>query len=82
MRGLGTTAAAILIAAASLCAPAAASAQDKDLTVVPPVPKTYHPKKTSWGELDLRGTWPIDHLNFTPLQRTPAQGNRAFLTDE
>ena len=69
---------AVLILAAS----SAALAQPKDLVTVPPVPKTYHPKKTPWGEPDLRGTWPIDHLNFTPLQRTPAQGNRAFLTDE
>ncbi len=71
-----------LIVAAPLFAPVVAYAQQKDLVTVPPVPKTYHPRKTPWGEPDLRGTWPIDHLNFTPLQRTPAQGNRAFLTDE
>jgi len=53
-----------------------------DLTKVPPVSKDYKPKKTSWGEPDLRGTWPIDHLNFTTMQRAPAQGNRVFLTDE
>jgi hypothetical protein len=75
-----TAAAAVLIAAASPCA--AAPAPGKDLTAVPPVPTTYHPKKTAWGEPDLSGTWPIDHLNFTPLQRTAAQGDRAFLTDE
>jgi hypothetical protein len=59
-----------------------ASAQTTDLTTIPPVPNAYQPKKTPWGEPDLRGTWPIDHLNMTPLQRTPAQGNRVFLTDE
>ena len=38
------------------------------LTVVPPVPADYQAKKTSWGEPDFRGGWPIDHLNGrTPL---------------
>jgi hypothetical protein len=73
---------ALVLAAAWLALGPAAAAQEKDLTAVPAVPKTYQPKKTPWGEPDLRGTWPIDHLNFTPLQRTPAQGNRVFLTDE
>jgi hypothetical protein len=72
-------AAAGLVAGAALAAdPPAAS----DLTVVPAVPMNYQPKKTSWGEPDLTGTWPIDHLNSTPLQRTPEQGKRVFLTDE
>ena len=76
-------AAAVLAAAAwFVLGPPVAVAQDKDLTAIPAVPKTYHPKQTAWGEPDLRGTWPIDHLNFTPLQRTQAQGNRVFLTDE
>ena len=71
-----------LLAMAIAAASPAAWAQQKDLVTVPPVPHAYHPKKTPWGEPDLRGTWPIDHLNFTPLQRTAAQGDRAFLTDE
>jgi hypothetical protein len=60
---------------------AAAQAPGADLTVVPPVPKTYQPKKTAWGDPDLRGGWPIDHLNGTPMQRDPKQGNRMFLSD-
>jgi hypothetical protein len=60
----------------------AAFAQAPDLVTIPPVPRDYQPKKTAWGEPDLRGIWPIDHLNFTPLQRTEAQGNRYWLTDE
>ena len=60
----------------------AQQAPSADLTVLPPVPKTYKPGKTPWGEPDLRGTWPLDHLNGTPMQRDPAQGNRIFLTDE
>lgn len=53
-----------------------------DLTVVPPIPDGYRPAMTPWGDPDLRGRWPVDHLNGTPLQRDPAQGNRVFLTDE
>jgi len=72
-----------LFASASLLLPVTASvAADPDLVTVPPIPKNYKPAKTPWGEPDLRGTWPIDHLNMTPLQRTPAQGNRYYLTEE
>jgi hypothetical protein len=49
---------------------------------VPPVSRDYHPARTAWGEPDLRGTWPIDHLNFTPLQRPPEQAGRYYLNDE
>jgi len=75
-------AASLAAAAWSALGPTAAFAQPTDLTVLPPVPKDYTPKKTSWGEPDFRGTWPIDHLGGLPLQRTPEQGNRVFLTDE
>jgi hypothetical protein len=74
-----------LLAAVAACAlaPAAGLAQQQDLTVLTPVPKDYEAKKTSWGEPDFRGGWPIDHLNGrTPLQRDPKYGNRAYLTDE
>ncbi len=56
-------------------------AQD-DLTRVPEVSDDYTPERTPWGDPDFRGTWPIDHLNGLPLQRTPEQGNRVFLTDD
>lgn len=58
------------------------AAQPADPTVLPEVPKDYRPAMTAWNEPDLRGTWPIDHLNGTPMQRDPAQGDRHFLTDE
>jgi len=71
-------------AQAPAAAPAQAtkSASGMDLTVLPPVPTTYKPKKTAWGEPDFRGMWPIDHLGGLPLQRTAEQGNRVFLNDE
>jgi hypothetical protein len=37
---------------------------------------------TPWGEPDLRGTWPLDYLNGTPVQRPAAFGDRRQLTDE
>jgi hypothetical protein len=54
----------------------------KELYVLPPVPKTYQPKKTAWGDPDLRGNWPIDSIGGLPLQRTVAQGNRVWLSDD
>jgi hypothetical protein len=52
-----------------------------DLYHLAPLPN-YTPKKTAWGDPDLRGMWPIDSLGGLPLQRTEAQGNRVYLTDE
>ena len=37
--------------------------------------------KTSWGDPDLRGTWPLDAVARTPFQRPPQYGDRAFLSD-
>jgi len=71
--------AALALAGAALAQ--AALAQD-DLTALPPVAKDYRPDPTPWGEPDLRGTWPIDYLNGTPMQRTEEQGNRVFMTEE
>jgi len=81
----------LTIAVACALSGASAAAQDQpspvagsgvDLTAIPPVPRDHVPGRTPWGDPDLRGTWPIDHLNFTPLQRPPEQGMRYYLTDE
>ena len=37
---------------------------------------------TAWGDPDLRGTWPINHLTGVPLQRDPAMGERRYLNAE
>jgi len=37
---------------------------------------------TPWGEPDLRGIWPLNHLISTPFQRPEQFGERLFLTDE
>jgi hypothetical protein len=38
--------------------------------------------KTPWGDPDLRGTWPLNHLISTPFQRPVQFGERRLLTDE
>jgi hypothetical protein len=45
-------------------------------------PGAYTAPRTPWGDPDLRGMWPIDRLNGTPVQRPEAFGERRFLTDE
>ena len=37
---------------------------------------------TSWGEPDIQGTWPINHLIGVPMQRDPKFGERLYLNDE
>ncbi len=43
---------------------------------------SYEQPKTPWGEPDLRGTWPINHLISTPVVRDRKYGNRRYMTDE
>jgi hypothetical protein len=75
-----------MLAAASLAALAmtSASAQElpSDLTTILPVPTTFDPPRTSWGDPDLRGTFPIDNIASLPLQRPANFGDRFYLTDE
>ena len=60
---------------------AALRAQHPELYVLPPVSHKYAPKKTAWGDPDLRGMWPIDIIGGLSLQRTPAMGGRVWLSD-
>ncbi|QZH75224.1 MAG: hypothetical protein JY451_00905 [Erythrobacter sp.] len=74
---------ALLLASAMLLASGPAHAQDEDLTQLPAPSNEYQPARTSWGEPDFRGGWPIDHLNGrTPFQRPPEFGDRQLLTEE
>ena len=52
-----------------------------ELYVLPPVSKNYQPKRTAWGDPDLRGMWPTDSIGGMPLQRPPEMGERVFLSD-
>jgi len=77
-----------LFAAASLAAlafaalPAAAQEVPADLTTMPPVPTDYTPGRTSWGDPDFRGMFPIDNIASLPMNRPASFGNRFWLTDE
>src|SRR5690242_9060425 len=44
--------------------------------------KSWNPPKTAWGEPDLQGIWPLNHLIATPFQRPEKYGERRFLTEE
>jgi len=45
-------------------------------------PTAWQSPTTPWGEPDLRGTWPLNHLISTPFQRPEKFGERRVLTDE
>ena len=68
-----------------LVGPTSAVAQQPpaDLSVLPPVPTTFTPKKTEWGDYDFRGTWPIETLNAARIlfERPKVYGNRFWLND-
>ncbi|MEO6151781.1 MAG: hypothetical protein ABIT09_11600, partial [Croceibacterium sp.] len=51
-----------------------------DLTVMPAVSTAYQPKKTAWGDPDLRGTWPINDVAEMPVTRPDQYGERFFKT--
>jgi hypothetical protein len=42
----------------------------------------YTPPMTPWGDPDLRGTWPVNHLIGVPVVRPKEFGERFLLTDE
>jgi len=42
----------------------------------------YVPPKTPWGEPDLQGIWPLNHLIATPFQRNEKYGDRAFMSED
>jgi hypothetical protein len=73
-----------LLALAAALMPAAAMAQavPSDLTMLPPVPTTYTPKKTAWGDPDLRARFSLDNVGRVPFERPDSAGNRVWLTDE
>src|SRR5687768_7830134 len=63
---------------AALCAllTAAAAASREDAA-------GFRPARTSWGDPDLRGTWPVQNINDTgiPFERPVEMGERTRLTE-
>ena len=82
---IATAAFAIAAGASLLVGPTGAAAQraPADLSVLPPVPTTYTPRRTPWGDYDFRGTWPIEDINAAHilLQRPKQFGDRFWVTD-
>lgn len=76
---IGVTAWALVLAAVS----GAAAAADAPAKPAPAnkASKAWAPPKTPWGDPDLQGTWPLDELGRTPLQRPAQYGDRLYLTD-
>ena len=81
-----STSISVIAAVAMLVGPTSVAAQKPpaDLTALPPVPTDYTPKKTSWGDWDFTGTWPIENIPSTRIlfQRQKTYGNRIWLTKE
>jgi len=82
---MAMAAAAVCAAAFFVVGPTSALAQKPpaDLSVLPPVPTTYTPAKTPWGDYDFRGTWPIENINGAHVlfQRPKQYGNRFWVND-
>lgn len=82
----GISIAAVLAQAPAPAKPAAAKpeaakpAAAKPATAAKPAAK-YVPAMTPWGEPDLQGIWPINHLISVGLTRPARYGDKAFLTD-
>jgi hypothetical protein len=76
-----TSAFALALTGALLAGPAPAQKAPADLTVMPPVPDSYTPKTTAWGDPDFTGTWPINDIAEIPVSRPDQYGNRFFKTD-
>ncbi|MWV27621.1 hypothetical protein [Aurantiacibacter rhizosphaerae] len=71
----------LALAAASLALPVSAQTVPDDLTVMPPVPTDFAPPRTSWGDPDIRGTYPIDDIASIPFERLPVFQDRFWLTE-
>ncbi|HEY9463212.1 MAG TPA: hypothetical protein VIR54_08995, partial [Vicinamibacterales bacterium] len=44
-------------------------------------PKGFATPRTAWGDPDLQGIWPSDHLVDVPFERPESFGTRTELTD-
>src|SRR6478752_6001285 len=67
---------------AMLLAVAAPVAAEETIGVPPPSPAGWSAPKTQWGDPDLRGTYPLDQVGRTPMQRRPQYGDRLLMTED
>lgn len=67
--------------AAAAC-PVLAQQESAPAGTPPAPPAGWEVPRTAWGDPDLRGTYPLDAVGRTPMQRPAQFGTRALLTDE
>jgi len=70
-----------LAAVALLAAPAFAQQSEEEVGVPPASPAGWTAPRTTWGDPDLRGSYPLD-LGRTRMQRSAEYGVRKLLTEE
>lgn len=75
-------AASVLLATTAFGTAAIGQEAPADPTVLQPVSDDYQPEKTSWGDPDLSGTWPIDNIASIFFQRNDRYGDRFYLNEE
>jgi hypothetical protein len=71
-----------VLIAAPLAAQQPSPAELAVLAGAPPAPDDWQVPRTSWGEPDLTGTWPLDVVGRTSTERAPELGDRAYYTEE
>lgn len=67
--------------ALALALPVAAQQVPEDLTTMPPVPESFTPGTTQWGDPDFRGTWPLNDIAELAVNRPPQYGDRFWKTE-
>jgi len=75
LRALGRVAIGIVLMACATSGPVEAQPSARSQAA-------WKPPMTPWGEPDLRGIWPLNHLISTPFQRPEKFGDRRVMTDE
>jgi len=71
-----------ILALSGICIAVAVGQAPAPAKPKPAAAAKFTPPKTPWGEPDLHGTWPLNHLIAVPLVRPARLGDKAFLTDE
>ncbi len=75
---LGLIAAGLTLSA-MVVAPAASA---KSATSASGSSSNYTPPKTPWGDPNLQGMWPVQHLEGTPLERAKKYGDHMYISDK
>lgn len=82
MKALAGIAAACLLGVALGHGPAAAQMSEEDVGRPPAPPSGWQAPRTPWGDPDMRGTYPLESMGSTPMQRPARFGTRRLLSEE